>query len=139
MDIVYSQTAEIRVPGGATNSRFYFNNLPNLRCKPVMSVQTYSVSNVAVAPSQTPVINNIVAGVAFLTLVTSDNVEVIKEIPYGELFSTATTAAANPVNNILHTIASIPIVWEKSYITLGATAGIAATDEVFLFNIYYKD
>ena len=40
---------------------------------------------------------------------------------------------------VLHEIEDAVVVWEKSYITLGSTAGIAGVDEVFLFNIYYKD
>lgn len=139
MKIVFSQTAEILVPANSTLSRYYFHNQPNLRCKATTAIQTYEVANVPTAPSQTPVINAVVSSVAFLTLVTEDNVEIIKEIPYLELTSTATTSNVNPVNNIMHEIEDAVIVWEKSYITLGATAGIAGVDEVFLFNIYYKD
>jgi len=139
MKIVYSQTAEIIVPGGSTLSRYYFQNLPNLRCKKCTALNTYDVANVPTAPSQNPLVNAAVSNVAFLTLVTEDNVEIIKEIPYQELTSTATLAAANPANNYFHEIEDAVVVWEKSYITLGSIAGIAAGDEVFLFNIYYKD
>ena len=74
-----------------------------------------------------------------MKLVTEDNVEIIKEIPYLELSSTSRLSNANPVNMVLHEIEDAVVVWEKSYITLGSTAGIAGVDEVFLFNIYYKD
>lgn len=139
MKIVYSQTAEILVPGGSTLSRYYFHNLPNLRCKKTTALNTYDVANVPTAPSQNPVINAAVSNVAFLTLVTEDNVEIIKEIPYQELTSTAAISNATPSNNFFHIIEDAVIVWEKSYITLGGIGGIAPADEVFLFNIYYKD
>jgi len=138
MNIIYSQTAEILVPGGSTISRYYFNNLPNLRCKNTTALTSYDVANIPTAPSQNPVVNAAVSAVAFLTLVTEDNVEIIKEIPYLELTSTSAISNAVPVNHYFHTIADAVIVWEKSYITLGSIAGIAAGDEVFLFNIYYK-
>lgn len=138
--VVQTQTAEIRIPGGSTVSRFYFANLPNLRCRNLMALQTYNVANVPVAPSQLPLINAAVSDVAYLTLVTQDNVEIVKEIPYLELTSTAAlgTGATLAFNNYFHLFNGQQIVWEKSYITLGSTAGIAAGDEVFLFNIYFK-
>jgi len=138
MKIINTQTAEILVPGGSTISRYYFNNLPNLRCKKTTALTSYDVANIPTAPSQNPVVNAAVSAVAFLTLVTEDNVEIIKEIPYLELTSTASISNAVPVNQYFHTIEDAVIVWEKSYITLGSIAGIAAGDEVFLFNIYYK-
>ena len=139
MKIVYTQTAEILVPANSTLSRYYFHNLPNLRCKATTALNTYHASNGPTAPSQNPVVNNAVSDVAYLTLVTEDNVEIIKEIPYLELSSTSRLSNANPVNMVLHEIEDAVVVWEKSYITLGSTAGIAGVDEVFLFNIYYKD
>tara|TARA_R110002110_G_scaffold245836_1_gene462273 strand:+ start:109 stop:528 length:420 start_codon:yes stop_codon:yes gene_type:complete len=139
MKIVYTQTAEILVPGGSTISRYYFNNLPNLRCVKTTALTSYDVANIPIAPSQNPLVNAAVSNVAFLTLVTEDNVEIIKEIPYLELTSTSAISNAVPVNQYFHEIEDAVIVWEKSYITLGSIAGIAAGDEVFLFNIYYKD
>ena len=133
------QTAEIIVPAASTVNRYYFHNLPNLRCKRLMALNTYTFDNIPAAPSQAIVINAAVSNVAFLTLVDEQNRELIKEIPYLELVSTGAVNAAT-VNRWFHAINDHVIVWEKSYITLGATGGIApAQDEVFLFNIYFQN
>ena len=131
-----SEVAEILVPGGSTVSRFFFHNLPNLRDKKLMALQTYEVTDLTVAPSQNPLIPLAVSDNAYLTLVTKQNVEIVQNFPYRE-FGTTYNVVAGTGNRLFHKFIGHKIVWEKSFITLGTPGAIPAGDTVFLFDIYY--
>ena len=131
-----TEMAEILVPANSTVSRFFFHNLPNLRDKKLMALQTYEVTDLTVAASQTALIPLAVSDNAYVTLVTNQNVEIVQNMPYRE-FATTFTAAAGTGNRLFHKFRGHKIVWEKSFVTIGTPAAIPGVDTVFLFNIYY--
>jgi len=130
------EAVEIPVPSGSTLTRFYFNDLPNLRNAKITSVQVYTTDTISATPltGATPVT---IADLkkSFLTLYEGD-LQLIYNIPmlsFNNFAQNATTSAAFVFE--LPNVDGITISWVKSYISL--PSALATTGTTYSFGVYY--
>jgi hypothetical protein len=130
------EAVEIPVPSGSTLTRFYFNDLPNLRNAKITSVQIYTTDTISATPltGATPVT---IADLkkSFLTLYEGD-LQLIYNIPmlsFNNFAQNATTSAAYVFQ--LPQVDGITISWVKSYISL--PTALATTGTTYSFGVYY--
>ena len=130
------EAVEIPVPSGSTLTRFYFNDLPNLRNAKITSVQVYTTDTISATPltGATPVT---IADLkkSFLTLYEGD-LQLIYNIPmlsFNNFAQNATTSAAFVFE--LPNVDGITISWVKSYISL--PTALATTGVAYSFGVYY--
>lgn len=130
------EAVEIPVPSGSTLTRFYFQDLPNLRNAKITSVQVYTTDTLTATPltGSTPVT---IADMkkSFLTLYEGD-LQLIYNIPmlsFNNFAQNATTSAAYVFQ--LPQVDGITISWVKSYISL--PTALATTGVAYSFGVYY--
>lgn len=130
------EAVEINVPSGSLLTRYYFNDLPNLRNAKITSVQVYTTDTISATPltGSTPVT---IADMkkSFLTLYEGD-LQLIYNIPmlsFNNFAQNATTSAAYVFQ--LPQVDGITISWVKSYISL--PTALATTGVAYSFGVYY--
>ena len=130
------EAVEINVPSGSLLTRYYFNDLPNLRNAKITSVQIYTTDTISATPltGSTPVT---IADLkkSFLTLYEGD-LQLIYNIPmlsFNNFAQNATTSAAYVFQ--LPQVDGITISWVKSYISL--PSALATTGTTYSFGVYY--
>jgi hypothetical protein len=130
------EAVEINVPSGSLLTRYYFNDLPNLRNAKITSVQIYTTDTISATPltGSTPVT---IADLkkSFLTLYEGD-LQLIYNIPmlsFNNFAQNATTSAAYVFQ--LPQVDGITISWVKSYISL--PTALATTGVAYSFGVYY--
>lgn len=130
------EAVEINVPSGSLLTRYYFNDLPNLRNAKITSVQIYTTDTISATPltGSTPVT---IADMkkSFLTLYEGD-LQLIYNIPmlsFNNFAQNATTSAAYVFQ--LPQVDGITISWVKSYISL--PTALATTGVAYSFGVYY--
>jgi hypothetical protein len=130
------EAVEIPVPSGSTLTRFYFNDLPNLRNAKITSIVVYTTDTISATPlsGATPVT---IADLkkSFLTLYEGD-LQLIYNIPmlsFNNFAQNATTSAAYVFQ--VPDVDGITISWVKSYVTL--PTALATTGTTYSFGVYY--
>jgi hypothetical protein len=141
-----TQLVEIVVPGiagGNNTNRIQFTDQPYLRFKSILSLETYTVSDLTTSPQGNAVVTAAQLQAAYITLYTSnpdspgDQGEWIQLLPMWNLH-TLQNAANEPFERNPFLLAGQQILWEKCYINLGAP--LANTANVsFLLNVGFQN
>jgi hypothetical protein len=129
------EAVEISVPSGSTLTRFYFNDLPNLRNARITSIQVYTAGTISATPltGSTPVTTADMKK-SFLTLYAGD-LQLVYNVPMISL-NNMVNSAADPYTFELPTINGMTISWIKSYVSL--PSALATTGTAYSFGVYYN-
>jgi hypothetical protein len=129
------EAVEISVPSGSTLTRFYFNDLPNLRNAKITSIQVYTAGTITATPltGSTPVTTADMKK-SFLTLYAGD-LQLVYNVPMISL-NNMVNSAADPYTFELPTINGMTISWIKSYVSL--PSALATTGTAYSFGVYYN-
>ena len=135
------ELVEILIQQDSTATKFFFLDQPKLRNTALLGIEVFSANNIAVAPSQNPVINETVFAKSYLVLVDADsNQERGYQIPLVSLrraHNSDTSNTSQFVTN-LQGFSGMNVNYSKSYVVLGNNTGLSTTqDESFLFGITY--
>jgi hypothetical protein len=129
------EAVEIAVPSGSTLTRFYFNDLPNLRNAKITSIQVYTAGTITATPltGSTPVTTADLKK-SFLTLYAGD-LQLVYNVPMISL-NNIVNSATDPYTFELPTINGMTISWIKSYVSL--PTALATTGVAYSFGVYYN-
>jgi hypothetical protein len=129
------EAVEISVPSGSTLTRFYFNDLPNLRNAKITSIQVYTAGTISATPltGSTPVTTADMKK-SFLTLYAGD-LQLVYNVPMISL-NNMVNSAADPYTFELPTINGMTVSWIKSYVSL--PSALATTGTAYSFGVYYN-
>jgi len=129
------EAVEISVPSGSTLTRFYFNDLPNLRNARITSIQVYTAGTISATPltGSTPVTTADMKK-SFLTLYAGD-LQLVYNVPMISL-NNMVNSAADPYTFELPTINGMTVSWIKSYVSL--PSALATTGTAYSFGVYYN-
>jgi hypothetical protein len=129
------EAVEIAVPSGSTLTRFYFNDLPNLRNAKITSIQVYTAGTISATPltGSTPVTTADLKK-SFLTLYAGD-LQLVYNVPMISL-NNIVNSATDPYTFELPTINGMTISWIKSYVSL--PTALATTGTAYSFGVYYN-
>ena len=129
------EAVEIAVPSGSTLTRFYFNDLPNLRNAKITSIQVYTAGTITATPltGSTPVTTADLKK-SFLTLYAGD-LQLVYNVPMISL-NNMVNSAADPYTFELPTINGMTISWIKSYVSL--PSALSTTNVAYSFGVYYN-
>jgi len=129
------EAVEISVPSGSTLTRFYFNDLPNLRNAKITSIQVYTAGSITATPltGSTPVTTADMKK-SFLTLYAGD-LQLVYNVPMISL-NNIVNSAADPYTFELPTINGMTVSWVKSYVSL--PTALATTGVAYSFGVYYN-
>jgi len=128
------EAVEIAVPSGSTLTRFYFNDLPNLRNAQITAIQVYTAGTITATPltGSTPVTTADLKK-SFLTLYEGD-LQLVYNVPMISL-NNLVNSAADPYTFELPTVNGLTISWTKSYVSL--PTALATTGTAYSFGVYY--
>ena len=136
--IVKHEFAQINVPKGATNNRFYFPELPNLRDVHLLNLEIPSVDYLPKTPDNKANINNALFQTTFLTLVSYDGKEFCHQIPIQHLIYQS--ASGTGIDTLLKQFSGQKVNWTKSYVEFADNTLISAVaEEAVIFSIYYAE
>jgi hypothetical protein len=123
------------VPSGSTLTRFYFNDLPNLRNAKITSIQVYTAGTITATPltGSTPVTTADLKK-SFLTLYAGD-LQLVYNVPMISL-NNIVNSATDPYTFELPTINGMTVSWVKSYVSL--PTALATTGVAYSFGVYYN-
>jgi len=129
------EAVEISVPSGSTLTRFYFNDLPNLRNAKITSIQVYTAGTITATPltGSTPVTTADLKK-SFLTLYAGD-LQLVYNVPMISL-NNIVNSATDPYTFELPTINGMTVSWVKSYVSL--PTALATTGVAYSFGVYYN-
>jgi hypothetical protein len=129
------EAVEISVPSGSTLTRFYFNDLPNLRNAKITSIQVYTAGSITATPltGSTPVTTADLKK-SFLTLYAGD-LQLVYNVPMISL-NNIVNSATDPYTFELPTINGMTVSWVKSYVSL--PTALATTGVAYSFGVYYN-
>ena len=129
------EAVEISVPSGSTLTRFYFNDLPNLRNAKITSIQVYTAGSISATPltGSTPVTTADLKK-SFLTLYAGD-LQLVYNVPMISL-NNIVNSATDPYTFELPTINGMTVSWVKSYVSL--PTALATTSVAYSFGVYYN-
>jgi hypothetical protein len=129
------EAVEIPVPSGSTLTRFYFNDLPNLRNAKISAIQVYTAGSITATPltGSTPVTTADLKK-SFLTLYQGD-LQLVYNVPMISL-NNIVNSAADPYTFELPAVNGITVSWVKSYISL--PSALATTSVAYSFGVYYN-
>jgi hypothetical protein len=129
------EAVEIAVPSGSTLTRFYFNDLPNLRNAKITSIQVYTAGTITATPltGSTPVTTADLKK-SFLTLYAGD-LQLVYNVPMISL-NNIVNSATDPYTFELPTINGMTVSWVKSYVSL--PTALATTGVAYSFGVYYN-
>jgi len=129
------EAVEIAVPSGSTLTRFYFNDLPNLRNAKITSIQVYTAGTISATPltGSTPVTTADMKK-SFLTLYAGD-LQLVYNVPMISL-NNIVNSATDPYTFELPTINGMTVSWIKSYVSL--PTALATTGTAYSFGVYYN-
>jgi hypothetical protein len=129
------EAVEISVPSGSTLTRFYFNDLPNLRNAKITSIQVYTAGTITATPltGSTPVTTADLKK-SFLTLYAGD-LQLVYNVPMISL-NNIVNSATDPYTFELPAINGMTISWIKSYVSL--PTALATTGTAYSFGVYYN-
>lgn len=139
---IKTQLVELPINAGSTLQRFYFPQQTFLRSKQICSLETYTVDDLTISPqgNTLPTIANLQS--AYLTLYGDDpedtnaKGEWIVQLPLFNLHSLFNITSGAPWQQQIYNLVPRNIVWEKSYIDLGAPLGNIANLS-FVLNVGY--
>jgi len=126
--IKYIETVEVPT-NSTTKTKFYFPELPNLRNKRILYINPIRNSEAQRGPSDLAVVSQTIFCKSFLVLA-AKNKEIINRIPLQNLL----LIGKESFDLLFDLIIDFP----KSYIEVGSTAGLVAT-ETFLFTFYSNE
>jgi len=142
-----TQLIEVPVLGvsspGNTDLRFNFPNIPYLDYTFIRSIETFTVNDMSVGPSNTAVIDAATLKKSFLTLYISKlNQEGIAEPGGGEWMRSIPLTSLHRVQNSstdpfvrdLFLMNNQIVSWDTCYINVGSAIGNTA-NKVFVFNV----
>ena len=129
------EAVEISVPSGSTLTRFYFNDLPNLRNAKITSIQVYTAGSISATPltGSTPVTTADLKK-SFLTLYAGD-LQLVYNVPMISL-NNIVNSATDPYTFELPTINGMTVSWVKSYVSL--PTALATTGVAYSFGVCYN-
>ena len=129
------EAVEISVPSGSTLTRFYFNDLPNLRNAKITSIQVFTAGTITATPltGSTPVTTADLKK-SFLTLYAGD-LQLVYNVPMISL-NNIVNSATDPYTFELPTINGMTVSWVKSYVSL--PTALATTGVAYSFGVYYN-
>ena len=121
------EAVEIPVSSGSTLTRWYFNDLPNLRNAKITAIQIYTAGTISATPltGSTPVTTADMKK-SFLTLYQGD-LQLVYNVPMLTL-NNMVNSAADPYTFELPAVNDLTISWVKSYVSVPtalATTGVA--------------
>jgi hypothetical protein len=121
-----------------TGTKFYFPDQPQLRGKKIEKVSAYFNGLYPVNPDNVNVINANALYNGFLILYVNNREDI--KIPLYHLVTQTASASSDTYfsNNGYIPFNELPIVWEKSYV-LVPSGYTSATQEAFMFGVFYKD
>jgi hypothetical protein len=129
-----AEYVEVYIPTGNTRTQIYFPDLPNLRNRPIVGMEAYTVL-------EQPISNS---GYTVMAGTECQNSSITLYFDGGEFIVVPFTSIKRIDNGTNHaTFGDIPnlagqnIVWTKSYISCNGTIANYAA-KTFLFNVYYK-
>jgi len=128
------EAVEIAVPTSSTLTRFYFNDLPNLRNARITNIAIYTAGTISATPltGSTPVTTADLKK-SFLTLYEGD-LQLVYNIPMLS-FNSIVNGAADPYQFELPSVNGLTISWVKSYVSL--PTALATTGVAYSFGVYY--
>ena len=111
------EAVEIPVSSGSTLTRWYFNDLPNLRNAKITAIQIYTAGTISATPltGSTPVTTADMKK-SFLTLYQGD-LQLVYNVPMLTL-NNMVNSAADPYTFELPAVNGITVSWIKSYVSL---------------------
>jgi hypothetical protein len=129
------EAVEINVPLNSSLTRYYFNDLPNLRNAKITSIQVYTAGTITATPltGSTPVTTADLKK-SFLTLYAGD-LQLVYNVPMISL-NNMVNSAADPYTFELPTINGMTISWIKSYVSL--PSALSTTNVAYSFGVYYN-
>ncbi len=137
-DINNYEMVEIVVPASSTNQRIFFLDQPKLRNTALTGIETFSVGNIATAPSGNPVVNEALFAGTYLVLVdVVSSEEKMFQLPLPTLRRLHDqTGSEQYVTNLIG-FNGMKVNYSKSYVYISNPASIAAQVESFCFGIFY--
>jgi hypothetical protein len=128
-----AEYVEVAIPGGNTNQRIYFPDLPNLRESKIFGIEVYDSTTQAL--TFTGATNQDLAQIKDTILNLYFEGGYYIQVPALSFFRfNSTTFYAN-----IPMLAGQTIVWAKSYIFMTDSANLGDYDEKsYLFNVYYS-
>jgi len=128
------EAVEIPVSSGSTLTRWYFNDLPNLRNAKITAIQIYTAGTISATPltGSTPVTTADMKK-SFLTLYQGD-LQLVYNVPMLTL-NNMVNSAADPYTFELPAVNDLTISWVKSYVSV--PTALATTGVTYSFGVYY--
>jgi len=128
------EAVEIPVSSGSTLTRWYFNDLPNLRNAKITAIQIYTAGTISATPltGSTPVTTADMKK-SFLTLYQGD-LQLVYNVPMLTL-NNMVNSAADPYTFELPAVNDLTISWVKSYVSV--PTALATTGVAYSFGVYY--
>jgi len=128
------EAVEISVPLNSSLTRYYFNDLPNLRNAQITAIQVYTAGTITATPltGSTPVTTADMKK-SFLTLYEGD-LQLVYNVPLISL-NNIVNSAADPYTFELPTVNGLTISWTKSYVSL--PTALSTTNVAYSFGVYY--
>jgi hypothetical protein len=123
---------EVNLQSVGANAQNRIGDVPALRNKKITAIEVYSAAEVSVAPSGGTMIVAADLPKLGLTVINQETTEeFIRQMPLFNL---------NPPSNggLIRAMDPTPVQFEKSYLTVFDTTGLAAAEKVCL-NVHYQD
>ena len=144
-----TQLVELPIVAASTASRFYFPTQNFLRAKRIMSIQTFTVTDIPTSPQGNALVPTANFKVAYLTLYGENpepkDADGLPSTGAGEWISRLPLIALHNISNgtdpFVYDLAEfVPrnIVWEKSYVDVIGGLGGASPALSFLFEVGYQ-
>lgn len=131
---------EITIPAGATQQRFQFPDIQNIRNTKLKGVQVYDKNEISKSIlTDNAIIGSTVQTDCYITLLTYDGREVIKQMPIRNLNNQGGFGVANLTNLGFAQIKNLRINWPKSFIEFVNPPSDPNNDLAVCFSIYYED
>lgn len=129
---------EIVIPQSSNGTRFYSNDLPQLRFVSLLNLTCYTTDTVSNSIlSGNPLLSIANLQKTYLVLYYNDK-ESVQKIPVLELNHVASNSATAAFNYEITPFAGQQIIWAKSYIqTPTAYSSISASNFSVCFGVYY--
>jgi hypothetical protein len=135
ISIQNAEYVEVLIPNGNSKQSIFFPDLPNLRNRPIMGIESYSASEQSVSNSGTTVQALSDLPSASLTLYYDGGEYIV--VPILSIRRVGNNGANAAFFGSIPALAGQNIVWTKSYVSMNANVSNFA-NKSFVFNVYYK-
>jgi len=125
---------EVIIPAGSTATRFNFPDLPKLRYTSLQAMESYSIDDISITPTQQTPISTAEMQTAFLVLYADERQDLYR-IPLITLHRTQNSANSPFVRSLFEFVGQ-KVTWDKCYIEFG-TAPAPVGQLSIPFAVYY--